>query len=124
MNVRAEGHGNPGSKLPQHFRVIQGGNGETENSASHGGQSFNAPRQGFPGLSPQIGKRKAVLPHGLNHHGVTAPDQDRLYMICPADLQGIGNSGLHNNPELTANLTNKKFVLSVWLVVKISFPTG
>jgi hypothetical protein len=86
VNVRHQRHGDCRGQAAQNFGVLHAGNGKTEKAAAHILEPlypFNKSPVRFPF---RIGKRKAILPHGLNDHGMIAPNQDGRDMIKAADL--------------------------------------
>jgi hypothetical protein len=86
MNIRHQGEAYHSGKLSQRLGGFGIRNGKAEEAATH---LFKPPypgSHGFPGFSLQIRKAKAVFPHGLNDHRMTAPHIDRLYLIKAADL--------------------------------------
>jgi hypothetical protein len=112
MNVRHQGHGGLLGEAAQYFGGRYVRHGKTQETAAHTGQALNPLRRGFPGGPFKVFKRKAVFPHGLNHHGKSAADIDGPDMIKTADFYGL------RNPHTKINNLNKGFSILLPIALK------
>jgi hypothetical protein len=88
VNVSHEGHGYHFSKRAKSFGCGKVGNGEAQKIAAHTAKPFNAPYQ----IVPKVGKRKAILPHGLNGHRKTTSQSNGPDVIKAADFYLTGHN--------------------------------
>jgi hypothetical protein len=86
MDVRRNGHGNPGSQITDYPGGFQIGHGKPEKRTAHLAKAADAGAQGFPGFAFKIVKGEAVLPHGLNGRRMISPYIDRIKPLTSADF--------------------------------------
>jgi hypothetical protein len=81
MNIGADWQRNLSRKFSKYIGVFRCGHGKPKKAATHRLQRHNTADKRLAGFAPKIIKRKAVFPHGLNNHGMTASYKDGFNMI-------------------------------------------